>query len=58
MALQTLTDRTRRGRTPLREDALQLSRTVVPIPAGSMRVLEFTIAVAALAVAILLGVAH
>ena len=58
MALQTLTDRTRRGRPPLREDALQLSQTVVPMPATSMRALEFTIAVAALAVAILLGVAH
>jgi len=58
VALQTLTDRTRRDRAPLREDALQLSQTVVPMPSGSMRALEFTIAVAALAVAILLGVAH
>jgi hypothetical protein len=55
MALQTLTDRTHRGRTPHRGDALQLSQTVVPMPTTSMRALEFAIAVAALGVAILLG---
>jgi hypothetical protein len=48
----------RRGRTPGDADVLQLSETVVPIPGASMRVLEFTIATAALAVALLLGLAH
>ena len=46
----------RRGST--REDVLQLSQTVVPMPGASMRVLEFTIAAAAIGVAILLGFAH
>jgi hypothetical protein len=46
----------RRGRTSV--DVLQLSETVVPMPGASMRLLEFTIAIAALAVAVLLSFAH
>jgi hypothetical protein len=48
----------RRGRTGSEADVLQLSETVVPMPDASMRVLEFMISLAAIAVAVLLGVAH
>jgi hypothetical protein len=39
-------------------DALQLSRTVMPTSGASMRILESTIAVVALAAAILIGFAR
>jgi hypothetical protein len=46
----------RGGRRPgLRSDALQLASTVIPVSGGSMRVLEATIAIAAIATAALLG---
>jgi hypothetical protein len=48
----------RRGRTGSEEDVLQLSETVVPMPDASMRVLEFMIALAAIAAAVLLGLLH
>ena len=48
----------RRGRTGAETDILQLSETVVPMPGSSMRILEVLIATAALAVALLLGLAH
>jgi hypothetical protein len=47
----------RRGRTA-EADVLQLSETVVPMPGASMRVLEFLISAAALAVALLLGLSR
>jgi hypothetical protein len=48
----------RRGRTGSEADVLQLSETVVPMPDASMRVLEFLIALAAIGVAVLLGLVH
>jgi hypothetical protein len=41
-----------------RRNALRLSHTVVPLPEASMRLLEFSLAFAALGVALLLGLAH
>lgn len=46
---------TRRSGPTADPDTLQLSETVVPMPGASMRVLEFLISAAALAVAVLLG---
>ena len=51
-------DRLRRGRTGADADILQLSESVVPMPGASMRILEVIVATTALAVAILLGLAH
>ena len=51
-------DRLRRGRTGADADILQLSESVVPMPGASMRILEVVVATTALAVAILLGLAH
>ena len=48
----------RPGRPAQAVDALQLSETVVPMPGASMRILEILIAMAALGVAVLLGLAH
>ena len=53
----------RPGRTPLRADSLQLSSSVVPMSGASMsgasmRILEGTIAVAAILTAVLIGLGH
>lgn len=58
MSPRIAVQRLRRGRRSGEVDALRLSQTVVPIPGASMRLLEVTIAIAAFAVAILLGVTH
>ena len=51
-------DQLRRGRHGSDADVLQLSGTVVPVPGPSMRILEFVMASAAIAVALLLGIAR
>lgn len=58
MSRREVIDRGRRGRPGSDADVLQLSETVVPIPGPSMRLFEFAIASAAIAVALLLGVAR
>jgi hypothetical protein len=58
---ESAVSRLRRGDAQTQADVLRLSDTVVPIPGAStasMRVLEFTIATMALAVAIILGFAR
>jgi len=55
---QLVLDQVRRRRSGAEADALQLSETVVPMPGPSMRILEFVMATAAIAVAVLLGFAH
>ena len=58
MTARIVVDQLRRGRRTRDTDILQLSETVVPMPGASMRVLEFLISAAALAVAILLSLAR
>jgi hypothetical protein len=45
-------------RARLRADSLQLSSSVVPMSGASMRILEGTIAVAAIITAVLIGLGH
>jgi hypothetical protein len=45
-------------RARLRADSLQLSRSVVPMSGASMRILEGTIAAAAILTAVLIGLGH
>jgi hypothetical protein len=45
-------------RAPLRADSLQLSSSLVPMSGASMRILEGTIAVAAILTAVLIGLGH
>ena len=45
-------------RVRLRADSLQLSGSVVPMSGASMRILEATIAVAAIVTAVLIGLGH
>jgi hypothetical protein len=58
LSRQLVIDQLRRGRSGSDADVLQLSETVVPLPGPSMRIFEFLIASAAIAVALLLGFTH